>query len=203
MVVSFEYDPQRNASLAKIYHKSSVESITSGIKTEISEEPYSYILAPAGRKLLQEIITFNPSQNVPKNQIDSFTGLRVTPAQVAHQAKKALIKGKGYLLQIGDSAPLNFFETGDIVHGVEVFPGEKVRFGRSAGSFCQILALPRQDLSVEEIAANPQFRNGEYSTLRLPSGSHRYVNRASRATRGVVGGGTLIRASLKKAGRRR
>ena len=99
LVVGFEYDPQRNASLAKLYHNINTNTPL-----------YSYILAPTGIKLFQEIFAY----------------------------KKQFEFNIQKLLQPGDAAPLSFFESGDFLHAVQSFPGQAIIFGRSAGSFCQV-----------------------------------------------------------------
>ena len=51
IVVGFEYDPQRNASLIKLYHSS-----INGVSNSAS---YSYALAPASIQLFQEVNVYN------------------------------------------------------------------------------------------------------------------------------------------------
>ena len=153
LIVGFEYDPQRNAPLVKLYHKIEGSPI------------YSYILAPTGIKLFQEIFAYGKSKD-SKNFIN----------------KK--------LLQPGDAAPVSFYESGDFIHAVQAFPGQRAIFGRSAGSFCQV----RSQIQDNTIS--------QYVKVRLPSGSQRLINIAAQATLGVVASNQRLK-NLTKAGRSR
>jgi large subunit ribosomal protein L2 len=101
LIIGFEYDPQRTAPLVKLFHADS--------------STFSYILAPAGVKLFQEIYTYN--EKLPATK----------------------------LLCVGDSAPISFFETGDFIHAVEAYSGQGPIFGRSAGTFCQVRSFAQDD----------------------------------------------------------
>ena len=76
-------------------------------------EPYSYILAPSGIKLFQEVFSYSTEKEESENNT---------------------IK----LLQAGDSAPIASYEPGDFIHAVEGYPGQGAIFARSEGTFCQI-----------------------------------------------------------------
>lgn len=62
LVVGFEYDPQRNATLAKLYHS--------------TNSPYSYILASTGIKLFQEVFSY-------ENHLDSSSQKLLQPGDSA------------------------------------------------------------------------------------------------------------------------
>ncbi len=164
VVVGFEYDPQRSASLAKLYHNSTANSTQ-----------FSYILAPSGMKLFQEVYSYNKIKQVNK------------------------------LLQPGDSAPLSFFETGDFIHGVEAFPGQGAIFGRSAGSFCQVRSLSQEITALPINPATDfdkcTHQPKHFVKVRLPSGSQRLISFSSRATLGVVGSKEVSIKNFGKAGR--
>ena len=151
LVIGFEYDPYRNASLAKLYHFYH--------NTNCSIYSYSYILAPTGIKLFQEIFSY----------------------------EKQLGFNNQKLLQPGDAAPLSFFESGDFLHAVQAFPGQEVIFGRSAGSFCQVIS---------------NDNNNEFAKIRLPSGSQRFIKLSACATLGVVASNSS-KKKLFKAGQSR
>lgn len=104
LVVGYEYDPQRNSNLLKLYHPSA------------RQFDYSYIVAPKGVKLFQELNYF-------ENEVSS---------EIKDDSSTAKLLGAG------DAAPLSFFEPGDFVHNVEAFPGQGPRFARAAGTFCQV-----------------------------------------------------------------
>jgi len=159
MIIGFEHDSQRNAPLAKIYNE---------------DNTISYILAPEGSKLFQQI-----------NRYDIVSSNTIT---------KKIYK----YLKPGDSAPLAFFEAGDFVHAVESFPGQGCIFGRSAGSFCQIISSSQGS---ENIFDSKQ--KAKYTIVRLPSKKKRKINIFSYATRGVVSTINKNISNLKKAGRTR
>ncbi len=171
LVVSFEYDPQRNASLAKLYHPKSVQSTP-------SQSTYSYIIASTGLKLFQEVYSYNNKQVTTPSPDNSATVAK--------------------LLLPGDSAPISFFEPGDFIHAVEAFPGQGAVFGRSSGSFCQVMSLQQDSalLNTENTATN-------FAKVRLPSGSQRLINFGASATLGVPTSRDNPKKNLKKAGRSR
>ena len=75
---------------------------------------------------------------------------------------------------------------GTLVHNVELQPGRGAQLARSAGVGVQLMA-----------------KEGEYATLRLPSGEMRQVRSACRATVGVVGNSDHQNVTIGKAGRKR
>lgn len=154
LIVGYEYDPQRNAPIAKIFH--------SDTKT------YSYRLAPAGSRLFNEIFSYTKEASTVK------------------------------LLRTGDSAPVSFFEAGDFIHAVEAFPGQGPIFGRSAGTFCQIISFEQNVISYSSVV-KPNF----YAKIRLPSGKQRLISFDSRATLGTVAVPSVSEKHLGKAGRTR
>jgi large subunit ribosomal protein L2 len=75
---------------------------------------------------------------------------------------------------------------GTLVHNIELQPGRGGQLARSAGTSAQVLA-----------------KEGEYVTLRLPSGEMRLVRRECCATIGQVGNLDHGNIKLGKAGRKR
>ena len=87
---------------------------------------------------------------------------------------------------VGNAMPLRFVPVGAVVHAIELVPGKGAQLARSAGTSVQI-----------------QGRDGEYVTLRLPSGELRRVHGECYATMGVVGNADHKNIVLGKAGRKR
>ena len=87
---------------------------------------------------------------------------------------------------VGNAMPLRFVPVGVVVHAVELVPGKGAQLGRSAGTGIQI-----------------QGRDGNYVTLRLPSGELRRVHGECYATIGTVGNAEHKNIVLGKAGRTR
>jgi large subunit ribosomal protein L2 len=70
----------------------------------------------------------------------------------------------------GNALPLQNIPVGTLVHNIELYPGKGGQLVRSAGAAAQILA-----------------KEGNYATLRMPSGEMRLVHLSCRATVGQVG----------------
>ena len=86
----------------------------------------------------------------------------------------------------GSALPLSKIPTGTTVHNVELAAGKGGQMGRSAGAAIQVVA-----------------KEGDYATLRLPSGEMRMVSVDCRATIGVLGNAEHELVDLGKAGRSR
>jgi large subunit ribosomal protein L2 len=86
----------------------------------------------------------------------------------------------------GNAMPLRFVPIGAVVHSVELEPGRGAQLARSAGTAIQI-----------------QGRDGNYVTLRLPSGELRRVHGECYATLGSVGNAEHKNIVIGKAGRSR
>jgi large subunit ribosomal protein L2 len=86
----------------------------------------------------------------------------------------------------GNALPLENIPTGTLVHNVELKPGKGGQMARSAGSGIQLVA-----------------KDGDYATLRLPSGEMRRVLLTCRATVGQVGNVEHQNITIGKAGRSR
>jgi large subunit ribosomal protein L2 len=89
-------------------------------------------------------------------------------------------------IAVGNCLPLANIPTGTTVHNVELSAGRGGQMGRSAGTSIQVVA-----------------KEGDYATLRLPSGEMRMVRAACRATVGAIGNSEHQNIDLGKAGRSR
>jgi large subunit ribosomal protein L2 len=89
-------------------------------------------------------------------------------------------------IRVGNALPLSKMPPGTIVHNVELTPGRGGQMARSAGTGVQLLA-----------------REGDYATLRLPSGEMRMVRAECRATVGTIGNSEHQNVKIGKAGRKR
>jgi large subunit ribosomal protein L2 len=97
-----------------------------------------------------------------------------------------LVSGSGVDVQVGNCMPLAEIPAGTFVHNVEIRPGKGGQLGRSAGNSLQLMA-----------------KEGDFVTLKLPSGEVRKVPAICYATVGVVGNTDHENISLGKAGRSR
>jgi large subunit ribosomal protein L2 len=86
----------------------------------------------------------------------------------------------------GNALPLRFIPVGAVVHSVELIPNKGAQLARSAGTSIQI-----------------QGRDGDYVTLKLPSGELRRIHGECYATMGTVGNLEHKNLTIGKAGRKR
>ena len=97
-----------------------------------------------------------------------------------------IMNGEQAEAKVGNCMPLANIPVGTEIHCVELYPGAGAQLVRSAGVAAQLMA-----------------KEGEYATLRLPSGEMRMVPINCRATIGVVGNGEHALVNIGKAGRKR
>ncbi|MCC6905680.1 MAG: 50S ribosomal protein L2 [Anaerolineae bacterium] len=86
----------------------------------------------------------------------------------------------------GNALPLSDIPVGTVIHNVELHVGRGGQMVRAAGASAQLLA-----------------KEGDYATIRLPSGEMRLVRLDCMATIGQVGNTDHGNVKLGKAGRRR
>ena len=89
-------------------------------------------------------------------------------------------------IKAGNALPLSAIPVGTMIHNVELQPGRGGQMVRSAGNAAQLMA-----------------KEGNYATLRLPSGEMRMVPIACKATVGQIGNIDHEIVSIGKAGRKR
>jgi large subunit ribosomal protein L2 len=94
--------------------------------------------------------------------------------------------GKESEITTGNALPLANVPLGSFVHNVELQPGRGGKIARSAGNSCQLMA-----------------KEGDFATLKLPSGEMRKVPIGCTATIGAIGNSDFFNISWGKAGRSR
>ena len=97
-----------------------------------------------------------------------------------------VVSGTGSDIKVGNALALTDIPVGTIVHNIELQPGKGGQMARSAGASVQLMA-----------------KEGDYATLRLPSGEVRMVHINCRATIGQVGNLNHENITVGKAGRSR
>jgi len=97
-----------------------------------------------------------------------------------------VIAGDDVAFNVGNALPLGKIPLGTLVHNVELQLGRGGQMARSAGSYAQVMA-----------------KEGDYVTLRLPSGEVRLVHRRCFATIGEMGNATHENVVIGKAGKSR
>lgn len=98
----------------------------------------------------------------------------------------SVLSGPNAEVRLGNCLPLAKMPLGTVVHNVEFRQGNGAQMARSAGSSVQLLA-----------------KEGEYATLRLPSGEMRKVRQNCYAVVGQVSNLDHSNIKLGKAGRKR
>ena len=94
--------------------------------------------------------------------------------------------GAGSDIKVGNALALKDIPVGTMVHNIEMKPGRGGQIARSAGISAQIMA-----------------REGDYATVKMPSGEMRLIPVGCRATIGQVGNLEHEIISIGKAGKTR
>jgi len=97
-----------------------------------------------------------------------------------------ILSGPGSPPTVGNALPLDEIPLGTMVHNVELKLGKGAQLARSAGTYAILAA-----------------KEGDYVTLKLPSGEMRLVHKACYATVGTVGNEDAMNEMLGKAGKSR
>jgi large subunit ribosomal protein L2 len=99
---------------------------------------------------------------------------------------KTILSGPDASFDVGNALPLEKIPSGMLIHNIELNLGRGGQMARSAGTSASIVA-----------------KEGDYVTVRLPSGEMRQVNKKCFATIGELGNKDHMNVSLGKAGRSR
>lgn len=97
-----------------------------------------------------------------------------------------VMSGPNAEVRVGNALPLRNIPVGTLIHNIELQPGRGGQMVRSAGASAQLMA-----------------KEGNYATIRLPSGEMRRVLIGNLATIGQVGNPEHANIKLGKAGRSR
>jgi large subunit ribosomal protein L2 len=127
----------------------------------------------------------NRSANIALiNYVDGEKRYIIAPKGLVVKAK--IVSGPGAPIETGNALPLENIPLGFTVHNIELTLGKGGQMARSAGSGALIAA-----------------KEGDYVTLKLPSGEMRMVFKKCYATIGVVGNEDHMNVQIGKAGRKR
>lgn len=97
-----------------------------------------------------------------------------------------IISGPEASIEVGNALPMHYIPLGTAVHNIELIPGKGGQIVRSAGTYAQIVA-----------------KEGNFITLKLPSGEVRMIPKECYATVGQVGNIDSNNITIGKAGRSR
>ena len=156
-----------------------------------------------GHKRLYRVIDFKrDKKDIPAKvstiEYDPNRSARIALLTYADGEKRYILQPLG--LKVGDTIlagdnvdilpgnclPLKSMPLGTIIHNVELRPGKGGQIARSAGSSVQLVA-----------------REGDYASVKMPSGEIRLINMECVATIGQVGNLDHENVSIGKAGRSR
>ena len=156
-----------------------------------------------GHKRLYRIIDFKrDKKNIPGKietvEYDPNRSARIALVTYADGEKRYILQPQG--MKVGDAVlagdnvdilpgnclPLKNIPLGTQIHNVELRPGKGGQIARSAGSWVQLVA-----------------REGEYASVKMPSGEIRKINIECVATIGQVGNIDHENVAYGKAGRSR
>src|SRR5213075_3063129 len=105
---------------------------------------------------------------------------------VGLQVGQKIVSGPDADILVGNALPLRNIPAGTTVHNIELKPGKGAQMVRSAGGAAQLVA-----------------KEGDYASLKLPSGETRKVLMDCMATVGQVGNTDHENVAIGKAGRKR
>ena len=134
-----------------------------------------------------EAIAYDPNRSANLALLKYVDGeKRYILAPAGLKVDDAVMSGPEAEPNVGNAMPLAQIPLGLYVHNIELVPGQGGKLARSAGNSCQVMA-----------------RDGEFVTLRLPSGEIRLIRATCLATIGQMGNGEWSSIKLGKAGRKR
>ncbi len=132
-------------------------------------------------------IEYDPNRNCRIALINYTDGEKryvIVPEGLAVGA--TITSGPDSEINVGNTLPLKNMPLGTFVHNVELRAGKGGQIARSAGNACQVMA-----------------KEGDYATLKMPSGETRKIRLECFATIGQVGNSDYFNISWGKAGRSR
>jgi large subunit ribosomal protein L2 len=132
-------------------------------------------------------IEYDPNRSVNIALINYKDGEKryiMAPKGLAVNAK--ILSGPNAPIETGNALPLENIPLGFAVHNVELTLGKGGQLVRSAGSGALVVA-----------------KEGDYVTLKLPSGEMRMIFKKCYATIGTMGNEDHMNVQLGKAGRKR
>ncbi len=132
-------------------------------------------------------IEYDPNRNVRISLVFYADGEKryiLTPEGL--NVGDVIVSGLEAPVQTGNAMPLDIIPLGTIVHNIELEAGRGGKMVRSAGNSAQVMA-----------------KEGNYVTIKLPSGEMRMVRKECMATIGALGNSEFKNLKIGKAGRKR
>lgn len=132
-------------------------------------------------------VEYDPNRNARIALVNYYDGEKRYILHPRNLAVGTLIQsGADAPIEIGNSLPLSKIPLGTGIHNIELIPGRGGQLARAAGAMAQVVA-----------------KEGDFVTLKLPSGEVRLFRKECYATIGQVGNIDASNLSIGKAGRKR
>lgn len=132
-------------------------------------------------------IEYDPNRNARIALLHYLDGeKRYILAPLGLKVNDAVVSGPEADIKPGNALALRNIPDGTMIHGIELKPGRGAQVVRSAGAAAQLMA-----------------KEGDYASIRMPSGEFRLVPIGCKATIGQVGNLEANNVNLGKAGRTR
>jgi large subunit ribosomal protein L2 len=134
-----------------------------------------------------EAIEYDPNRNARIALIYYADGQK---SYILHPRSLAvgsvITSGPDAPIEVGNALPLFAIPLGTAVHNIEIIPGKGGQIVRAAGTYAQIVA-----------------KDGDYVTIKLPSGEVRMIRKNCYASIGQIGNIDASNITIGKAGRNR
>lgn len=143
-------------------------------------------LAPGTVATIEEI-EYDPNRSARIARVKDQHGLyHYVLADTSMQKGKQIAAGSEAPIETSNRMPLSKIPVGTQIYAIEINPGKGAQMVRSAGTKAQLMA-----------------REGDYATVRMPSGEMRKFRVECQATIGVVGNVQHQNVKVGSAGRNR
>lgn len=195
------------SSFSEVTRKSPEKKLTKALERAFGRDASGHITSRfrgGGHKRLYRIIDFKRNKfDIPAKVVsveyDPNRSVNIALVAYADGEKRYILAPEGLVIGQkvisshtsvdiipGNSMPLSHIPVGTNIHNVELKPGAGGKLARGAGSFVQLVS-----------------REGDYVSLKLPSGEVRRVLSSCRATIGSAGNREHENITIGKAGRSR
>lgn len=143
-------------------------------------------LAPGITATVEEI-EYDPNRSARIARVKDQHGLyHYVLADTSMKKGKKIASGEDAPIETSNRMPLSKIPVGTQIYAIEINPGKGAQMVRSAGTKAQLMA-----------------REGDYATVRMPSGEMRKFRIECQATIGVVGNVQHQNVKIGSAGRNR
>ena len=142
---------------------------------------------PAGLTLTIEEIEYDPNRSARIARVKDQHGLyHYILADTAMTKGKTIQTGETAAIEASNRLPLSIIPVGSVIYAIELTAGKGAQMVRAAGARAQLMA-----------------KEGDYATIKLPSGEVRKVRLEATAAIGTVGNVQHQNVKIGSAGRKR